>query len=180
MSWDIADHWRDIATCDDDRAAALVRDDRIDILVDLAGHIAGNRLGLFARRPAPIQVTYIGYQNTTGMSALDYRLTDAWSDPPSTADAFYRGPYAGGTVFFLLRDDRLRLPVPAGPRTWKRRAASSSSQSKIADSASRCSAESATARDWYSIARHCGASAARVYHDSCALHSRIRVVGLGS
>jgi predicted O-linked N-acetylglucosamine transferase (SPINDLY family) len=84
-----ADHWRDIVHRSDEEAAAMVRDDQIDILVDLSGHIGGNRLLLFARKPAPVQVTYIGYQNTTGMAAMDYRLTDAWADPPGTTDAFY-------------------------------------------------------------------------------------------
>jgi predicted O-linked N-acetylglucosamine transferase (SPINDLY family) len=84
-----ADHWREIAAHDDLAASELVRRDQIDILVDLAGHIAGNRLGVFARKPAPIQVSYIGYQNTTGMSAIDYRLTDDWSDPTGTTDVFY-------------------------------------------------------------------------------------------
>jgi protein O-GlcNAc transferase len=83
-----ADHWREIGPLADVAAARCVREDKIDILVDLAGHIAGNRLGAFARKPAPVQVSYIGYQNTTGMSAMDYRLTDAWSDPPAS-DAFY-------------------------------------------------------------------------------------------
>src|SRR5206468_3009073 len=55
--------------------------DRIDILVDLAGHMDNSRLRVFARRPAPIQVTYIGFPETTGMSAMDYRLTDARHDP---------------------------------------------------------------------------------------------------
>ena len=73
----------------DEQLAQLVRDDRIDILVDLTGHIAGNRLLAFARKPAPIQVTYLGYQNTTGMSAMDYRLTDERADPPGLTDAFY-------------------------------------------------------------------------------------------
>ncbi len=83
-----ADHWREIGPLGDDEAAQLIRDDQIDLLVDLSGHIAGHRLLVFARKPAPVQVTYLGYQNTTGMQAMDYRLTDDWSDPPGT-DAFY-------------------------------------------------------------------------------------------
>ncbi len=85
----LADHWREIGDADDAQAAALVRRDKIDILVDLCGHIAGNRLLTFARRPAPVQVTYLGYQNTTGMRAMDYRLTDAWADPSGTNDELY-------------------------------------------------------------------------------------------
>jgi predicted O-linked N-acetylglucosamine transferase (SPINDLY family) len=83
------DVWRDTGAVSDDRLAHMVREDRIDILVDLAGHIGGNRLLVFARKPAPIQVTYIGYQNTTGMSAMDYRLTDERADPPDMTDEFY-------------------------------------------------------------------------------------------
>ncbi len=85
-----ADVWRDTADWSDEELAQAIRADRIDILVDLAGHIGGNRLLAFARRPAPIQVTYLGYQATTGMSALDYRLTDAHADPPGPADLNYR------------------------------------------------------------------------------------------
>jgi predicted O-linked N-acetylglucosamine transferase (SPINDLY family) len=84
-----AGHWREIAALSDEHAARMIRQDRIDVLVDLAGHIAGNRLLVFARRPAPVQVTYLGYQNTTGMQAMDYRLTDEWSDPFGATDAFY-------------------------------------------------------------------------------------------
>lgn len=84
-----ADHWRDVRFKTDEELAQIVRNDAIDILVDLTGHIAGTRLLMFARKPAPLQVTYIGYQNTTGMSAMDYRLTDAWADPPGVTDAYY-------------------------------------------------------------------------------------------
>lgn len=84
-----ADHWRRTNQATDEQLAQMIRDDRIDILVDLAGHISGNRLLVFARKPAPVQVTYIGYQNTTGMSAMDYRLTDERADPPGRADALH-------------------------------------------------------------------------------------------
>ncbi|MBI3839170.1 MAG: tetratricopeptide repeat protein [Planctomycetia bacterium] len=84
-----ADHWRDIRDKPDELVAQMVRDDRIDILVDLTGHIGENRLLVFARKPAPIQVTYIGYQNTTGMTAMDYRLTDERTDPLGLSDPFY-------------------------------------------------------------------------------------------
>src|SRR5262249_51798137 len=75
------DQWRDVHYDSDEAVAGLIRSDAIDILVDLTGHIGGNRMLLFARKPAPIQVTYIGYQNTTGMTAMDYRLTDERADP---------------------------------------------------------------------------------------------------
>ena len=84
-----ADYWRTVAGLSDEALADLAREDKIDILVDLAGHIRDNRLLAFARKPAPIQVSYLGYQNTTGMSAMDYRLTDLHADPPGTSDAFY-------------------------------------------------------------------------------------------
>jgi len=81
--------WRETVGLTDEQVAQQVRDDQIDILVDLAGHIGGNRLPVFARKPAPVQVTYLGYQNTTGMTAMDYRLTDSHADPPGTTDAYY-------------------------------------------------------------------------------------------
>jgi predicted O-linked N-acetylglucosamine transferase (SPINDLY family) len=75
------DRWRNIAGLSDEAADALIRTDAIDILIDLSGHTAHNRLTLFARKPAPIQATWIGYSSTTGMTAMDYRLTDANLDP---------------------------------------------------------------------------------------------------
>ena len=86
----LADQWRDIVGLSDEEVADLVRRDRIDILVDLTGHIHGGlRMLLFARKAAPIQVTYIGYQNTTGMLAMGYCLTDDYADPPGETDACY-------------------------------------------------------------------------------------------
>jgi protein O-GlcNAc transferase len=79
-----ADQWRPIGGITDDAAAALVRRDRIDILVDLAIHSADNRLLLFARKPAPIQFTYLGYCGSTGLEAVDYRFSDPYLDPPGT------------------------------------------------------------------------------------------------
>ncbi len=84
-----ADEWRQTHDRSDEQLAQIVRDDQIDVLVDLTGHIGGNRLLAFARKPAPIQVTYIGYQNTTGMTAMDYRLTDERADPPGLTDRFH-------------------------------------------------------------------------------------------
>jgi protein O-GlcNAc transferase len=79
---DRVDHWRDVGTLRDEQLADLVRADEIDILVDLAAHSGRNRLLAFARKPAPVQVTYLAYCSTTGVDAIDYRVTDRFLDPP--------------------------------------------------------------------------------------------------
>lgn len=84
----LSDLWRDIDSLDDADAAALIRADAIDILIDLSGHTGGHRLQMFAHRPAPMQMSYLGYIDTTGMLAMDYRITDAIVDPPGEADRF--------------------------------------------------------------------------------------------
>jgi predicted O-linked N-acetylglucosamine transferase (SPINDLY family) len=84
-----ADHWRSVAALPDHDLAQLIRADGIDILIDLAGHVEHNRLFAFARKPAPVQASYLGYPDTTGLRAIDFRLTDALSDPPGDGDECY-------------------------------------------------------------------------------------------
>ncbi|WP_224959675.1 O-linked N-acetylglucosamine transferase, SPINDLY family protein [Geomonas subterranea] len=86
---ELSDQWRDIHGMADHNAAALIAGDGIDILVDLAGHTSGSRLPVFCHRPAPIQVTWIGYPDTTGLKEMDYRITDALADPPGIEDRLH-------------------------------------------------------------------------------------------
>ena len=112
-----ADHWLSIAGMPDEDVADRIREQRIDILVDLAGHTAGNRLAVFARKPAPVQVTWLGYPATTGLAGMDYRLTDVIADPPGAADQWHaekliRLPHG----FLCYQTDESRPTVAACPR----------------------------------------------------------------
>jgi len=109
-----ADHWRRLRGLNDEAAATLIRADAIDILVDMSGHTALNRLPLFARRPAPVQVSWLGYFGTTGLTAMDYVLADRFVVPPGEEDAFteqvWRMP--GSYLCFMPPD----MDVPVRPR----------------------------------------------------------------
>lgn len=83
-----AHHWSNCVNMTDEALAEQIRQEQIDILVDLTGHNPDNRLLVFARKPAPIQVAYLGYPSTTGLTALDYRLTDNYADPEGIAEAW--------------------------------------------------------------------------------------------
>ena len=81
-------HWRDVHEMDDRRFIECIRQDEIDVLVDLSGHTNRNRLHVFASHPAPVQITWLGYLNTTGLAAMDYRVCD-WHTDPDGAEPLY-------------------------------------------------------------------------------------------
>ncbi|MCK7578321.1 MAG: tetratricopeptide repeat protein [Chromatiales bacterium] len=89
----LVDHWVPTSSLSDEALSERIRADGIDILVDLAGHTAGNRLGVFARRPAPVSVSWMGYGYTTGLSAIDYFLTDEVAVPPGSESLFSERPW---------------------------------------------------------------------------------------
>jgi predicted O-linked N-acetylglucosamine transferase (SPINDLY family) len=85
----LADHWRWMVAPSEQALRQVIREDGIDILVELSGHTLGHRLNMLADRAAPIQITYLGYPNTTGLRAIDYRITDARADPPEQAESLH-------------------------------------------------------------------------------------------
>ena len=82
-------HWYSIYNKPDGEVANLIQSHEIDILVDLAGHSADNRINVFALKPAPIQINWLGYPNTTGLHTIDYRFTDSIADPPGLSENLY-------------------------------------------------------------------------------------------
>ncbi len=108
-----ATQWRDVIGLSHQRLAHQIRADRIDILFDLAGHTAGNRLSVFARKPAPIQITWIGYEGTTGLAAMDYLIADRHVVPEGS-EGYYRERVLRMPGGYLCYDPPAAAP-PVGP-----------------------------------------------------------------
>jgi predicted O-linked N-acetylglucosamine transferase (SPINDLY family) len=108
-----ATDWRDTAGLPDERLTDLIREDRIDILFDLAGHSGYNRLPVFARKPAPIQMTWIGYEGTTGLDAIDYLLADRHVVPEGS-ECFHREQVLRMPDGYLCYEPPTAAP-PVGP-----------------------------------------------------------------
>jgi predicted O-linked N-acetylglucosamine transferase (SPINDLY family) len=105
-----ADGWRDVVSLTDEAMADLIRADQIDILVDLTMHTANNRLLVFARKPAPIQLCWLAYPGTTGLSAMDYRVTDGFLDPPDADMEVYAERSLRLPDTFWCYDPRATVP----------------------------------------------------------------------
>ncbi len=177
--------WRDIARLGDAEAADVIRVDGVDVLVDLQGHCSGNRLGIMARRPAAVQMTYLGYPGTTGLKAMDYRLTAALLDPPGETEQFCSekllridGPFA---VYGMPDTAPPLTPLPM-EKNGECRFASFASRGKVSDAVLRTWARimgrvEKSRLDLYAFDR---AEAERV-HGLFALHGvaaeRVRLLG---
>jgi predicted O-linked N-acetylglucosamine transferase (SPINDLY family) len=114
-----SDVWRDIRNVPDADAAKLVREDQIDILIDLTMHTACNRLLMFARKPAPIQAIYLAYPGTTGLETMDYRITDIYMDPPGTNAELYSEENIHVNSYWCYHPLVPELQTKAAPMTRK-------------------------------------------------------------
>lgn len=108
------DHWRHLPHSSNEALVAAIRADAVDILVDLSGHTGDSRVSIFAQRIAPVQMTYLGYPNTTGLAQMDYRISDPIADPPGLADTIHSEQLLRMPAPFLCLRKPPELP-PAGP-----------------------------------------------------------------
>ena len=109
-------HFREIAGLSPAALRSLIVSDGIDLLIDLAGHSGGNRLPTFALKSAPVQLTWLGYPNTTGLGAIDYRISDAIADPPGLGDEWNTETVARlPDCFHCYRPESVRPIAPAPP-----------------------------------------------------------------
>lgn len=109
------DQYRNIRPLEDKALAELIENDGIDILVDLAGHSANSRIYAMAYKPAPIQATWCGYPDTTGMSQIDYRITDAVADPPGSEKYYSEKLFYLPDIFLCYGPCGIQLPVAPLP-----------------------------------------------------------------
>ncbi len=112
----LSNHWRHCCGLSDSAVAEMIIDDQIDILIDLAGHTDNNRLTMFAGQPAPVQVSYLGYPNTTGLRSIQYLITDQHCDPAPVMDAYYSEKLCRmPTAFFCYQPPENSPTVSAAP-----------------------------------------------------------------
>ena len=108
-------HWRQVEKLTDEQVEQAVLADGIDILVDLSGHTAHNRLLLFARKPAPVAFSWIGYFATTGLKAIDYVLATPWVVPPEEEDQWVEKPWHLPETYLCFSPPRLHVPLAPPP-----------------------------------------------------------------
>ena len=110
-----ADHWSSLAGLSDDQAAAHIRNGKVDVLIDLSGHTAGNRLGVFARRAAPVQAHYLGYFGPIGLEAMDYWIGDPVLIPPPHSTHFTEKLWRRNRCFMAYGPPSEAPPLAATP-----------------------------------------------------------------
>jgi len=111
----LVQHWTDISRLSDRALVDRIRADQIDILVELSGYTVGNRMAALAHRAAPVQITYLGYPNTTGVPAMDYRLVDSMTDPAGPADTLASEKHLRLDPCFLCFASSPAAPAPSPP-----------------------------------------------------------------
>jgi len=109
------DQWHDVHALSDDEIARLIRVHQIDLLVDLCGHAPGNRILVFARKPAPVQISYLDYSTTTGLSSMDYRLTTEYCDPSNASERYYSEKLYRLNNTYWTYNPSVQLPISTLP-----------------------------------------------------------------